>query len=111
MNSDAEDSLKAIGIDAYNSTGLKHITDMDHDLNTIAHLPFGPRKGFMVKRWKLREGVEVKWGKQFVRYEEHEDRVVAFFEDGTSAEGDVLIGADGTNSRVRRQRTKDLAYL
>lgn len=43
-------------------------------------------------------------GKEFTRYEQAGDgRVTAFFADGTSAAGDVLVGADGANSRVRQQ--------
>jgi salicylate hydroxylase len=46
----------------------------------------------------------VHLGKTFARYEERSDgRIVAHFEDGTSAEGDVLVAADGGGSRVRRQ--------
>lgn len=46
----------------------------------------------------------VHFGKAFVRYDETStDRIVAHFEDGTCAEGDVLVAADGGGSRVRRQ--------
>jgi salicylate hydroxylase len=46
----------------------------------------------------------VHFGKTFARYEETPTgRVVAHFEDGTAAEGDVLVAADGGGSRVRRQ--------
>jgi 2-polyprenyl-6-methoxyphenol hydroxylase-like FAD-dependent oxidoreductase len=46
----------------------------------------------------------VHFGKTFARYEECAGgRVVAHFEDGTAAEGDMLIAADGGGSRVRRQ--------
>lgn len=49
------------------------------------------------------EGV-VHHGRTFQRYEVRPDgRIVAFFADGTSATGDVLVGADGANSRVRGQ--------
>ena len=46
----------------------------------------------------------VHFGKDFTRYEQTPDgRVTAYFSDGTSATGDVLVAADGANSRVRRQ--------
>lgn len=46
----------------------------------------------------------VQYGKEFVGYERTRDgRVTARFADGTSALGDVLVAADGANSRVRQQ--------
>jgi salicylate hydroxylase len=45
----------------------------------------------------------VQFGKTFLRYEERDERVIAHFEDGTTAVGDVLVAADGGGSRVRRQ--------
>ncbi len=47
---------------------------------------------------------EVRFDKTFARYERDRDgALVAQFEDGATATADVLIGADGGNSRVRRQ--------
>lgn len=60
----------------------------------------------MTLRQVLITGLEdvVHFGKTFVRYETRDDGgVTAFFEDGTSADGTVLVAADGSNSRVRRQ--------
>jgi len=48
------------------------------------------------------EGV-VHFNKRFVRYEEIGERYRAHFDDGTTAEADVLVAADGVNSRVREQ--------
>jgi salicylate hydroxylase len=45
----------------------------------------------------------VHFGKTFERYEQCGGRISLCFEDGTSAEGDVLVAADGGGSRVRRQ--------
>ncbi|MGK5555571.1 FAD-dependent oxidoreductase [Actinomadura kijaniata] len=63
-----------------------------------------------VSRISLREvllsGLEevVHYGKTFTRYERlPDDRVRAHFDDGTHADGDLLVGAEGVNSRVRGQ--------
>jgi 2-polyprenyl-6-methoxyphenol hydroxylase-like FAD-dependent oxidoreductase len=46
----------------------------------------------------------VHFDKTFVRYQElPTGRILAHFEDGTTAEGDVLVAADGGGSRLRRQ--------
>lgn len=46
----------------------------------------------------------VSFDKKFERFERSsEEKVTAYFADGTSATGDVLIGADGAGSKVREQ--------
>ena len=59
----------------------------------------------MTLRLILLKGLEgmVHFNKRFVRYEETGGRYVAHFQDGTTAEADVLVAADGVNSRVRQQ--------
>ncbi|MER7457071.1 FAD-dependent monooxygenase [Micromonospora sp. NPDC126480] len=47
------------------------------------------------------QGVPIEYGKRLVDAEETADGIVARFEDGTTATGDVLIGCDGVRSRVR----------
>lgn len=47
----------------------------------------------------LLTGLTVKWGHKFTHYEINEDSTVkAFFEDGSTATGDILVGADGLRS-------------
>jgi FAD-dependent urate hydroxylase len=51
----------------------------------------------------VRRGARVEYGKRLLDAEVTPDGgVVARFEDGTEAEGDLLIGADGVHSRTRR---------
>lgn len=47
-------------------------------------------------------GVRIHDAKQLVRVDEQPDGVTAHFADGTSASAEVLIGADGVHSTVRR---------
>jgi 2-polyprenyl-6-methoxyphenol hydroxylase-like FAD-dependent oxidoreductase len=54
---------------------------------------------------------EMHLGKTFARYEERGGKVVAHFEDGTGAEADVLVAADGAGSRVRRQFFPDAPLI
>ncbi|MDT7789337.1 MAG: hypothetical protein QOF58_7756, partial [Pseudonocardiales bacterium] len=53
-------------------------------------------------RQVLLDGLDVRFGKRFERYEEGDD-ITLHFEDGTTAKCDVLVGADGIRSRVRKQ--------
>jgi 2-polyprenyl-6-methoxyphenol hydroxylase-like FAD-dependent oxidoreductase len=60
----------------------------------------------MTLRQVLLTGLEdvVQFDKRFSHYTIHPDNTVeAFFEDGTSTVADILVGADGSNSRVRKQ--------
>jgi 2-polyprenyl-6-methoxyphenol hydroxylase-like FAD-dependent oxidoreductase len=46
---------------------------------------------------------EVQLGTKLTRFEQDGDGVTAHFEDGRTARGDVLLGADGLKSTVREQ--------
>jgi 2-polyprenyl-6-methoxyphenol hydroxylase-like FAD-dependent oxidoreductase len=68
----------------------------------------------MTLRQVLMTGLDglVEFGKRFERYERNEDgTVTAYFADGTSATGDLLVGADGAKSPVRGQYLPQLKTL
>ena len=48
-----------------------------------------------------RRGVAIHYGKRLSGIDQRRDAIVAHFEDGSTAEGDVLLAADGVHSRVR----------
>lgn len=47
------------------------------------------------------------WHKKLVDIEQAEDGVVAVFQDGSRAEGAILVGAEGSNSRTRQYLAPD----
>lgn len=49
------------------------------------------------------------FGKRLLRYEQQPAGIKVFFDDGSTAEGDVLVGADGVRSVVRQQRAPHAA--
>ncbi|MBK9143083.1 MAG: FAD-dependent monooxygenase [Candidatus Melainabacteria bacterium] len=51
----------------------------------------------------------IKLGRKLVEYKQDESEVVAVFEDGSIARGNLLIGADGLYSAVARQMHGDAA--
>lgn len=51
----------------------------------------------------LAKSLDVQYGKMFSHYEMHQKGgVQVFFEDGSSEEGDIVIGIDGAGSKVRQ---------
>jgi 2-polyprenyl-6-methoxyphenol hydroxylase-like FAD-dependent oxidoreductase len=80
--------------------------------------PSGKPQGFTVKRGFLhkvlreaaqQEDIPIEFGKKLADLRMEDAGVTAVFEDGTQAEGDLLIGCDGIHSRTRRLILPDAA--
>lgn len=50
----------------------------------------------------LQEGIDIKWNKRLVMFEDNGEQVIAHFEDGSHAAGGLLVGCDGGGSIVRK---------
>jgi 2-polyprenyl-6-methoxyphenol hydroxylase-like FAD-dependent oxidoreductase len=97
----------------FRDPALTLLTSLDLSLPAEYADPIAHRRA--VRRQPLRRallhGLEdaVSWDRTFTSYAEHADgRVRVELSDGCSAEGDVIVGADGNNSRVRCQRLPHL---
>ena len=92
----------------------------------IAFAPGGPGQGppgasmseqlvadRTVLRAQLIRGVEshVEYGREFSSYEVTPSGVIVRFADGGMAEGSLLVGADGSRSRVRKQLAPSLDVM
>jgi 2-polyprenyl-6-methoxyphenol hydroxylase-like FAD-dependent oxidoreductase len=101
---------------ASSARSSENVTFLDHHLKRLLAIdvPRNPHSdvdnerpiGRLALRQVLLEGLGevVHFGKKFAAFEETPDgRVTARFDDGSTASGDVLIGADGASSRVCRQ--------
>ncbi|KAF2182983.1 FAD/NAD(P)-binding domain-containing protein [Zopfia rhizophila CBS 207.26] len=74
------------------------------------NLPKFKHHGLRVMRYELLEalletlkeaGVEVQYGKTIQSTSEEHKRITANFDDGTTIEGDILLGCDGIHSAIR----------
>lgn len=100
------DGFRSTGMTFYNGGGRRIATiDGDQDERRYGS------PNVIVKRARLhralrdravRHGIPVLHRKKLVGVEVGVDRVTARFEDGFTAEGDFLVGADGLHSRVRQ---------
>lgn len=93
----------------------RYFNMVTEDLDELLSLEIPPQSDpitseHSVSRMTLRQvlltGLEdvVHFDKTFTHFEQHPDgTVTAWFADGSSATADLLVGADGTNSPVRKQ--------
>jgi len=84
------------------------------NLETLeAKFKIPPNERRRVNREKMRiallDGVRehVHWSKRLVEIRESDDGATAIFEDGTRAEGCLIVGAEGSNSRTRKHLFPD----
>ncbi|KAI1816161.1 FAD/NAD(P)-binding domain-containing protein [Poronia punctata] len=54
-----------------------------------------------LRSW-LARNLHIQWGKRATRVEHSHEGVEVHFDDGTSAKGDILVGADGVHSIVKK---------
>ncbi|PKY56013.1 hypothetical protein RhiirA4_475963, partial [Rhizophagus irregularis] len=59
----------------------------------------------------LLEGVPVQWNKKCIKYVETQEGVWVFFEDGSQEFCNILVGADGINSPIRKQKLPELQIV
>lgn len=107
---DASAAVTAVG---FPLTSMRVLDDTGAE---VAHVPLGEpgtphlryrclRRGDLNAALQAevnRRGIGLRHGARLVGVEEGPDGVTAHFTDGSTASGDLLIGADGLNSTVRR---------
>ncbi|MFJ5989240.1 FAD-dependent oxidoreductase [Lentzea sp. NPDC092896] len=116
LDSDGLDALREVLTDelhaVFEATAQRtepFTTILKTDLSVIKRLPERDEHR-NVDRATLRQillaGMDdvVRFGRGLSHYESDESGVTAYFSDGSTARGDVLVGADGIRSVVRDQR-------
>ena len=80
-------------------------TCANEKMEPLFKIPAGQEAAVQLLRSELRsllqEGIHIEWSKRLCRFEDKGDQVIAHFEDGSHAAGDLLVGCDGRASTVR----------
>ncbi|MGO4144413.1 FAD-dependent oxidoreductase [Paenarthrobacter sp. YAF11_1] len=89
----------------YLGSNGKHLVDFDYGGSlpdgTTARTMTRSELYSMLRQEVGRRGIRIEYGKRLTEVEEMPDGVRAGFHDGTTAHGDIVVGADGLHSRVR----------
>jgi len=108
-HAELHEALRAAGVDPDDNLGVavevRRIFDREGRLAAERRLPqivTSWDRMFRLLRSVFPAG-DYRLGKEFLRCEPRSSGIVAHFSDGTRAEGDILIGADGIRSTVRAQ--------
>ena len=102
---------------SFRDTEFRLLAERDDAILSGRSVPDVERRG--IGRLELRdillggltssEAPVVRWGKAYSHHEQlNNGRVRAYFADGTSEDGDVIVGADGSHSKVREQYLPDI---
>ncbi|CAF1017417.1 unnamed protein product [Didymodactylos carnosus] len=102
---DHENNLNINSI--FNNT-ISSFTIVDKYLNKLFRVGGDGKHSIkLVDRWQLRKtlskNLNIKWNKRFLSYEEINNSILVYFDDGTMIQTDILIGCDGAKSRLRKQ--------
>ncbi|MEU4231867.1 FAD-dependent monooxygenase [Nonomuraea sp. NPDC026600] len=73
------------------------------DDGTVSHTILRSDLYRIVRDEAASRGITISYGKRLVSFDDTGDQVTAHFADGTEETGDVLIAADGVQSRTRAQ--------
>jgi 2-polyprenyl-6-methoxyphenol hydroxylase-like FAD-dependent oxidoreductase len=101
-----EDGFPTTGIAFYNSKG-KRIGELDNKGDRVRY----GAQGHVLKRERIfrllrdevvSQGIPIQYGHRLEGLEMQGEQVIAHFQDGSSAHGAALIGADGINSSTRQ---------
>jgi 2-polyprenyl-6-methoxyphenol hydroxylase-like FAD-dependent oxidoreductase len=79
----------------------------------VFQIPPSPRRRINREKFRklLLNGIDVQWNKSLAGFETHKSRVTVSFQDGSKAEGRLLVGADGATSKLRRMLCSDTGSL
>ena len=109
MQADLFNIMRRIGInlDSSMSAVVRSHICLDCEGNTLCQIPLPGLTTAWDRVYRaLKQAFPVQsyhTGMTLRRIEQNKEMVTAIFEDGSRAEGDLLVGADGMNSTTRRQ--------